>query len=96
MEKHENTGSVAVPIRDYSYQFNDTAHAASLFGLQEFGNIYTRIMNPTCDVLEQRMAALDGGVAGLAFASGQTASAYSIQNVARADNIVSSTIRWYL
>ena len=88
----ENTGSVAVPIHQTtSYQFNDTAHAASLFGLQEFGNIYTRIMNPTCDVLEQRMAALDGGVAGLAVASGQTASAYSIQNVARAgDNIVSS------
>ena len=76
----ENTGSVAVPIHQTtSYQFNDTAHAASLFGLQEFGNIYTRIMNPTCDVLEQRMAALDGGVAGLAVASGQTASAYSIQ-----------------
>jgi O-acetylhomoserine (thiol)-lyase len=89
----ETTGSVAVPIHQTtSYQFNDTAHAASLFGLQEFGNIYTRIMNPTCDVLEQRMAALDGGVAGLAVASGQTASAYSIQNVARAgDNIVSSS-----
>ena len=89
----ETTGSVAVPIHQTtSYQFNDTAHAASLFGLQEFGNIYTRIMNPTCDVLEQRMAALDGGVAGLAVASGQTASAYSIQNVARAgDNFVSSS-----
>ena len=89
----ETTGSVAVPIHQTtSYQFNDTAHAASLFGLQEFGNIYTRIMNPTCDVLEQRMAALDGGVAGLAVASGQTASAYSIQNVARTgDNIVSSS-----
>ena len=89
----ETTGSVAVPIHQTtSYQFNDTAHAASLFGLQEFGNIYTRIMNPTCDVLEQRMAALDGGVAGLAVASGQTASAYSIQNLARAgDNIVSSS-----
>ena len=89
----ENTGSVAVPIHQTtSYQFNDTAHAASLFGLQEFGNIYTRIMNPTCDVLEQRMAALDGGAAGLAVASGQTASAYSIQNLARAgDNIVSSS-----
>ena len=89
----ETTGSVAVPIHQTtSYQFNDTAHAASLFGLQEFGNIYTRIMNPTCDVLEQRMAALDGGVAGLAVASGQTASAYSIQNLARSgDNIVSSS-----
>ena len=89
----ETTGSVAVPIHQTtSYQFNDTAHAASLFGLQEFGNNYTRIMNPTCDVLEQRMAALDGAAAGLAVASGQTASAYSIQNVARAgDNIVSSS-----
>ena len=89
----ETTGSVAVPIHQTtSYQFNDTAHAASLFGLQEFGNIYTRIMNPTCDVLEQRMAALDGAAAGLAVASGQTASAYSIQNVARAgDNIGSSS-----
>ena len=89
----ETTGSVAVPIHQTtSYQFNDTAHAASLFGLQEFGNIYTRIMNPTCDVLEQRMAALDGAAAGLAVSSGQTASAYSIQNVARAgDNIVSSS-----
>ena len=89
----EATGSVAVPIHQTtSYQFNDTTHAASLFGLQEFGNIYTRIMNPTCDVLEQRMAALDGGAAGLAVASGQTASAYSIQNLARAgDNIVSSS-----
>ena len=77
----ETTGSVAVPIHQTtSYQFNDTAHAASLFGLQEFGNIYTRIMNPTCDVLEQRMAALDGAAAGLAVSSGQTASAYSIQN----------------
>ena len=89
----ETTGSVAVPIHQTtSYQFNDTAHAASLFGLQEFGNIYTRIMNPTCDVLEQRMAALDGAAAGLAVSSGQTASAYSIQNVARAgDNIISSS-----
>ena len=89
----ETTGSVAVPIHQTtSYQFNDTAHAASLFGLQEFGNIYTRIMNPTCDVLEQRMAALDGAAAGLAVSSGQTASAYSIQNVARAGaNIVSSS-----
>ena len=89
----ETTGSVAVPIHQTtSYQFNDTAHAASLFGLQEFGNIYTLIMNPTCDVLEQRMAALDGAAAGLAVSSGQTASAYSIQNVARAgDNIISSS-----
>jgi len=87
------TGSVAVPIHQTtSYQFHDTGHAASLFALQELGNIYTRLMNPTTDVLEQRVAALEGGVGALAVASGQAASAYSIQNLARAgDNIVSST-----
>ena len=87
------TGSVAVPIyQTTSYQFNDTDHAANLFALKEFGNIYTRIMNPTVDVLEKRVAALEGGVGALAVASGQTASAYAIQNLARAgDNIVSST-----
>lgn len=88
-----STGSVAVPIyQTTSYQFNDTDHAANLFALKEFGNIYTRIMNPTVDVLEKRVAALEGGVGALAVASGQTASAYAIQNLARAgDNIVSST-----
>lgn len=88
-----STGSVAVPIHQTtSYQFRDAEHAASLFALQEMGNIYTRIMNPTTDVLEQRIAALDGGAAALAVASGQAASAYAIQNLARAgDNIVSST-----
>lgn len=87
------TGAVAVPIyQTTSYQFRDTEHAADLFALKELGNIYTRIMNPTCDVLEKRVAALEGGVAGLAVASGQAASAMSIQNVARAgDNVVSST-----
>jgi O-acetylhomoserine (thiol)-lyase len=87
------TGSVAVPIHQTtSYQFRDTEHASALFALQELGNIYTRIMNPTTDVLEQRVAALEGGVAALAVASGQAASALSIQNIARAgDNIVSST-----
>jgi O-acetylhomoserine (thiol)-lyase len=87
------TGSVAVPIHQTtSYQFRDTEHAASLFALKELGNIYTRIMNPTTDVLEKRIAALDGAVAGLAVASGQAASAYAIQNVARAgDNFVAST-----
>jgi len=87
------TGSVAVPIHQTtSYQFHDTGHAASLFALQELGNIYTRLMNPTTDVLEKRVAALEGGVGALAVASGQAASAYSIQNLARAgDNIVSST-----
>ncbi len=87
------TGSVAVPIHQTtSYQFNDTEHAASLFSLSELGNIYTRLMNPTTDVLEQRVAALEGGAAALGVSSGQTASAYAIQNIARAgDNIVSST-----
>ena len=87
------TTSVAVPIyQTTSYQFHDTDHAARLFGLEELGNIYTRIMNPTCDVLEQRMAALEGGAAALAVSSGQAASAMSIQNIAQAgDNIVVAT-----
>ena len=87
------TGSVAVPIHQTtSYQFKDTGHAASLFALQELGNIYTRIMNPTTDVLEQRITALEGGVGALAVASGQAASAFALQNLARAgDNVVSST-----
>jgi len=87
------TGSVAVPIyQTTSYQFRGTEHAANLFALKELGNIYTRIMNPTCDVLEQRVAALEGGVAALAVSSGQAASAIAIQNIAQAgDNIVSST-----
>lgn len=87
------TGAVAVPIyQTTSYQFRDTAHAESLFALRELGNIYTRIMNPTTDVLEKRVAALEGGAAALALASGQAASAYSVQNIAHAgDNIVSST-----
>ena len=64
------TGSRAVPIyQTTSYQFKDTEHAANLFGLREFGNIYTRIMNPTTDVFEKRVAALEGGVAALATAS---------------------------
>ena len=87
------TNSVAVPIyRTTSYQFNNTEHAANLFSLKEFGNIYTRIMNPTNDVLEKRIAALEGGLASLTVASGQTASTFAILNVAQAgDNIVSST-----
>jgi O-acetylhomoserine (thiol)-lyase len=87
------TGSVAVPIHQTtSYQFYDTEHAANLFGLKELGFIYTRIGNPTTDVLEKRVAALEGGVAALAVASGQAASALSLQNIAFAgDNIVSST-----
>jgi O-acetylhomoserine (thiol)-lyase len=89
----ETTGSVAVPIHQTtSYQFNNTEHASSLFALSELGNIYTRIMNPTNDVLEQRITALEGGAAALAVASGQTASTMAIQNIARAgDNVVSST-----
>ncbi len=87
------THAVAVPIyQTSSYQFDDTAQASRLFGLEELGNIYTRIMNPTTDVLEQRIAALEGGAASLAVASGQAASAYAVQNLAHAgDNIVSST-----
>jgi O-acetylhomoserine (thiol)-lyase len=87
------TNAVAVPIyQTTSYQFDSTDHASKLFGLQEFGNIYTRIMNPTNDVLEKRIAALEGGVAALALASGQAASAFSVQNLAAVgDNIVSST-----
>ncbi|ABE38577.1 O-acetylhomoserine/O-acetylserine sulfhydrylase [Rhodopseudomonas palustris BisB5] len=88
-----STGSVAVPIfQTTSYQFNNTEHAANLFALRELGNIYTRIGNPTTDVLEKRVAALEGGVAALAVASGQAASAFALQNLARVgDNIVSST-----
>ena len=88
-----STGAVAVPIyQTTSYQFRDTEHAANLFALKELGNIYTRIMNPTNDVLEKRVAALDGGVGALALSSGQAASAFAVQNLARAgDNIVSST-----
>ena len=87
------TGAVAVPIfQTTSYQFRSTEHAANLFALKDFGNIYSRIMNPTCDALEQKMAALEGGVAALAVSSGQAASALAIQNLCRpGDNIVSST-----
>jgi O-acetylhomoserine (thiol)-lyase len=87
------TGARAVPIyATSSYTFQDAGHAARLFALQEFGNIYTRIMNPTTDVFEQRIAALEGGVAALGLASGQAAETLSILNLARAgDNIVSST-----
>jgi O-acetylhomoserine (thiol)-lyase len=87
------TGAVAVPIyQTTSYQFRDSAHAENLFALSELGNIYTRIMNPTTAVLEDRLTALEGGVAGLAVASGQAATALAIQNIAGVgDNIVSST-----
>ncbi len=87
------TGSRAVPIyQTTSYVFNDTDHAADLFGLRALGNIYTRIMNPTTDVLEQRIAALEGGTAAVAFASGQSAETLAITNIASAgDEIVSTT-----
>jgi O-acetylhomoserine (thiol)-lyase len=88
-----STGAVAVPIyQTTSYQFRDTQHAANLFGLAELGNIYTRIMNPTSAVLEERLAALEGGVAALALSSGQAASMLAIQNICHSgDNFVAST-----
>ena len=86
------TGSRAVPIyQTTSYQFKDTEHAANLFGLKEFGNIYIRLMNPTTDVFEKRMALLDGGVGALAVASGQSAITLALLNIARVgDEIVSA------
>jgi O-acetylhomoserine (thiol)-lyase len=86
------TGARAVPIyQTTSYQFKSTEHAANLFGLKEFGNIYTRLMNPTTDVLEKRIAALDGGAAALAVASGQSAITLALLNIAKTgDEIVSA------
>jgi O-acetylhomoserine (thiol)-lyase len=91
-EADPTTGSRAVPIyQTTSYQFNSTEHAANLFGLKEFGNIYTRLMNPTTDVFEKRMAALDGGVGALAVSSGSSAIALALLNIAQAgDEIVSA------
>jgi O-acetylhomoserine (thiol)-lyase len=91
-EPDPTTGSRAVPIyQTTSYQFKDTDHAASLFGLTEFGNIYTRLMNPTTDVLEKRITLLDGGIGALAVASGQSAITLALLNIARAgDEIVSA------
>ena len=88
----QTTLSRAVPVyKTSSYVFNNTEHAANLFGLRELGNIYTRLMNPTTDVLEQRVAALEGGAAGLGIASGTSAVFYSIINLAEAgDEIVSA------
>ena len=87
------TTAVAVPLyRTTSYQFNDTGHAANLFALKEFGNIYTRIMNPTNDVLEKRVAALENGLAAVTVGSGQAASTFAILNVCQSgDNFISST-----
>src|ERR1700759_4518759 len=86
------TTARALPIyQTTSYTFNSTEHAAALFGLAEPGNIYTRIMNPTQDVVEQRIAALEGGVAALFLASGQAAETFAILNLAASgDHIVSS------
>src|SRR3954466_4719879 len=86
------TKSRAVPIyQTTSYAFNNSEHAANLFGLKEFGNIYTRIMNPTTDVFEQRMAALEGGVAALATASGQASQFLALNNILQAgDNFIST------
>jgi O-acetylhomoserine (thiol)-lyase len=90
-ETDPTTKSVAVPIyQTVAYEFDNAQHGADLFNLAVPGNIYSRIMNPTCDVLEQRMAALEGGLAGLAVSSGMAAINYAILNIARAgDNIVS-------
>jgi len=91
--KDPSTTAVAVPIyRTTSYQFNNTDHAANLFALKEFGNIYTRIMNPTNDVLEKRVAALEHGLAAVTVSSGQAASTFALLNVAQSgDNVLSST-----
>ena len=87
------TKAVAVPIyQTAAYAFDSAQHGADLFDLKVPGNIYTRIMNPTQDVLEQRVAALEGGIAALALASGQAAVTYAIQTIAEAgDNIIAST-----
>jgi O-acetylhomoserine/O-acetylserine sulfhydrylase len=92
-EPDPTTNSRAVPIyQTTSYTFNDSEHAARLFGLKEFGNIYTRIMNPTTDVFEKRIAALEGGVAALATSSGQAAQFLALTNILQAgDNLVSTS-----
>jgi O-acetylhomoserine (thiol)-lyase len=92
-EVDPNTGSRAVPIyQTTSYVFKNTEHAANLFGLQEFGNIYTRIMNPTTDVFEKRIAALEGGVAALATGSGQAAQFIALTNIlGTGDNFISTS-----
>jgi O-acetylhomoserine/O-acetylserine sulfhydrylase len=93
-EPDPTTNARAVPIyQTTSYNFKNAEHAASLFGLQEFGNIYTRIMNPTTDVFEKRVAALEGGVAGLATASGQAAQLLAVTTIAQAgENIISTSL----
>src|SRR5664279_599078 len=92
-EPAPGTNARAVPIyQTTSYTFDDSAHGARLFALQEFGNIYTRIMNPTTDVFEKRIAALEGGVAAVATASGQAAQFIALTNILQAgDNFVSTS-----
>jgi len=95
-EADPTTGSRAVPIyQTTSYQFKDTEHAANLFGLKEFGNIYTRLMNPTTDVFEKRIALLDGGAGALAVASGQSAITLALLNIAQAGDDIVSTDNLY-
>ena len=91
-----STNARAVPIyQTTSYVFHDTAHAARLFALQEFGNIYTRIMNPTTDVLEQRIAQLEGGTGALAVSSGQAAETLALLNIAHAEDEILSSASLY-
>lgn len=95
-EPDPTTGSRAVPIyQTTSYQFKSTEHAANLFGLKEFGNIYTRLMNPTTDVFEKRVAALDGGVGALAAASGQSAITLALLNITQAGEEIISADNLY-
>jgi len=92
----DETGARGVPVhRTSSYVFKDTEHAANLFALKELGNIYTRLMNPTQDVLEQRMAALEGGAAGLALASGTSAIFYAVINICSQGDEVVSAVNLY-
>src|SRR5688572_22100349 len=92
-EADPTTGSRAVPLyQTTSYVFKNAEHGANLFALKEFGNIYTRIMNPTTDVFEKRMAALEGGVAALAVASGQAAQFIAMNNIMQpGDNFVTTS-----
>ena len=95
-EPDPTTGARAVPIyQTTSYQFKNSEHAANLFALKEFGNIYTRLMNPTTDVFEKRMAALDGGVGALGVASGQSAITIALLNIAQAGDEIVSTDNLY-
>src|SRR5690554_258353 len=91
-EVDPTTNSRAVPIyQTTSFTFNDSEHGANLFGLKEFGNIYTRIMNPTNDVFEKRIAALEGGVAAVSVSSGQAAQFIALTNILESgDNFISS------